>query len=129
MLTCLLIAHVLRVPNESWLHYSKRLCLEGHSVPDAFLTVAASQIGQIMLTCPNGMCKSIDSMTSSGQAYVRQFRSGKWLLAFGINDMACLCVCCCSVVEGRFDQWRYLHGDYRYLCFIHHVSTGCGFGL
>lgn len=30
-------------PNEGWLHYTRRLCSEGHSVPDAFLTVAASQ--------------------------------------------------------------------------------------
>lgn len=29
--------------DESHLHYLKRLCTEGHSVPDAFLTVASSQ--------------------------------------------------------------------------------------
>lgn len=41
-------------PNESGWRYVWRLCSEGHTVPDAFLTVAASQIGQIMLTTPNG---------------------------------------------------------------------------
>lgn len=30
-------------PDESRLHYAKRLCSEGHSVPDAFLTCASSQ--------------------------------------------------------------------------------------
>lgn len=34
-----------RREGESVLHYTKRLCSEGHSVPDAFLTVASAQIG------------------------------------------------------------------------------------
>ena len=38
------------LPDEPWYLYAKRLCSEGHSVPDALLTVAASQIGQVMLT-------------------------------------------------------------------------------
>ena len=36
-----------RSPGEGWLGYTKRLCSEGHSVPDAFLTVAASQVSAV----------------------------------------------------------------------------------
>ncbi|CAL8461956.1 g1487 [Coccomyxa elongata] len=39
-------------------HYILRVLTEGHTVTDAFLTVAAAQIGQIMLTMPNAISKT-----------------------------------------------------------------------
>ncbi|KAL6756332.1 transmembrane amino acid transporter protein-domain-containing protein [Haematococcus lacustris] len=47
-----------RGSDEPWARYALRMCREGHSVPDAFLTVAGSQIGQIMLTTPNALWKA-----------------------------------------------------------------------
>ncbi len=62
---------------ESWPHYLKRLCSEGHSVPDAFLTVAASQIGQIMLTTPNGeRCKGSAPQVVGRQRHMRACVAG-----------------------------------------------------
>ena len=47
-----------RYEGEATGSYIKRLCLEGHRLPDAFLTIAASQIGQIMLATPASLWKA-----------------------------------------------------------------------
>ncbi|KAK9831382.1 hypothetical protein WJX81_007976 [Elliptochloris bilobata] len=45
-------------PGEGRLHFIKRVTTEGHTVVDAFLTVSAAQIGQILLTLPNAISKT-----------------------------------------------------------------------
>lgn len=40
-----------KAQGESTLHFIKRVLTEGHTVPDAFLTVAAAQIGWVCRRC------------------------------------------------------------------------------
>uniref|UniRef100_A0A383WBV8 Amino acid transporter transmembrane domain-containing protein n=1 Tax=Tetradesmus obliquus TaxID=3088 RepID=A0A383WBV8_TETOB len=47
-----------KAPGETSLGFVKRVMTEGHTIPDALLSVAASQIGQVMLTCPNALRKA-----------------------------------------------------------------------
>ncbi len=43
------------MPGEPLKSYIYRMCTEGHTVADAFMTCACAQVGQIMLNSPSAL--------------------------------------------------------------------------
>lgn len=64
------------MPTESWRDYAKRLCTEGHTVPDAFLTCACAQVGQVLLNAPNALYKM--GLVAGGISMFIFFFCGYW---------------------------------------------------
>jgi hypothetical protein len=63
---------------EKPLSYVIRLCTEGHTAPDAAMTCACAQIGQILLNAPNALFKM--GVTAGGISMSFFLMSGYWTI-------------------------------------------------
>lgn len=66
------------MPKEGVWAYLLRICVEGHTVPDAFMTCACAQVGQIMLNSPGALF--LMGLYSGAISMVFFLGSGYWTL-------------------------------------------------
>lgn len=68
----------LMMPGESLKSYVWRMCTEGHTVADAFMTCACAQVGQIMLNSPSALYRM--GLIAGGISMVLFLICGYWTI-------------------------------------------------